>query len=151
MDEILPAPFCLPTVIYIVTLFGVVWLGAWLVNIFVLIVQPLAVRMFIEITRLDPSGGFSSVGGTMGRPYCVVPVGADLTLLDLLLPVVGGDLLLQLPALLLQLGARHLGVAVSDDLASYDEYSCSRLATFETSRPSLRSHAWPTDSVLHYL
>ena len=66
----------------------------------------------------------------MGRPYCVVPVGADLTLLDLLLPVVDGDLFLQLPALLLQLGAcrlRHLGVSVSVKIASYDEYSCSRL------------------------
>ena len=115
-------------------------------------VLPLTVWMFIEIigTGLDPSGGFSSVGGTMVRPYFVVPMGADLTLLDPLLPVVGGDLLLQLPALLLQLGARHLGVEVSDDLASYDEYDCSRLATFKTSRLGSRSHKWPTDSVLHY-
>ena len=116
--------------------FLVFWLGAWLVNIFVPMVLPLTVWMFIEIigTGLDPSGGFSNVGGTMGTPYCVVPVGADITLLDLLLPVVDGDLLLQLPALLLQLGAcrlRHLGVSVCDEFASYDKYSRSR---FEMSR-----------------
>ena len=130
MDELLPAPFCLPMVFYTVTLFGVVWLGAWLGNIFVLIVRPLAVRMHIEITILDPGGGFLSVGITMGRPYCLVPVGAALTPLDLLLPVVDGDLLLQHPALLDELGMcrlRHLGGSVNVKIASYDEYNCSRL------------------------
>ena len=85
----------------------------------------------------------------MVRPYLVVAMGAALTLADPLLLVVGGDLLLQLPELLLQLGACYLGVKVSDGLTSYDEYDCLRLATFETSRLGSRPHAWPTDSVLH--
>ena len=108
-------------------------LGAWLVNIIVRVVLPLTVWMFIEIigTGLDPSGGFSSVGGTMGRPYFFVPMGADLTLLDPLLPVVGGDLLLQLPELHLQLGDCYLGVKVNDGLTSCDENDCSRLVMFE--------------------
>ena len=80
------------------------------------------------VTILDPGGGFSSVRITMGGPYSLVPVGATLTPLDLVLVVVGGRLLLQLPEPrdeLVTSRLRHLGGLVNVELSSHDEFNCS--------------------------
>ena len=125
-EGILPAPFCLPIGLHIVTLFWVVWLGALLVYTFAIIVRTLNMWRYIMVTRLVPIVGSSSVRIEMGWPYSPVPVGAALALLYL---VVVGRLLLQLPApreeLLTRL-LRHLGGSVNVEFSRHNEFSCSR-------------------------